>query len=96
MPEPMATPSIARSSPLSPSSRLSHPERSAEPGAASSSSSIAAKCERLATGRPVACTAASSPASHIGTSGAKEGCRPKKPSLATSRSLGTAMRGRAA
>ena len=47
-----------------------------EPGSASSTASIAAKWERLGAGRPVACTAASVPASHSGSSGASSGCRP--------------------
>ena len=44
-------------------SRLSQPDaRRCEPGSASSISSMAAKCDRLATGSPVACTAATMPA----------------------------------
>ena len=78
-----------------PTSRLSQPTRALEPGSASSSSSIAEKCERLATGSPVAWKAATLPASHSGTSADIAGCRPNMPSLTSSRSAGTEMRGRA-
>ena len=77
-------------------SRFSQPTRSLEPGSASSISSIAAKCERLATGSPVACTAATLPASQSGSRSVIAGCSPNMPSLASSRSEGTAIRGRAA
>ena len=80
----------------SPSSRLSQPLRSFEPGAASSMASIAAKCERLGAAMPVACTAASEPAFHIGSSGASAGCSPNIASGASSAECGTPMRGRAA
>ena len=80
----------------SPSSRLSQPLRSVDPGAASSMASIAAKCERLGIAIPVACTAASDPAFHIGSSGASAGCRPNMASGASSAVWGTPMRGRAA
>ena len=79
-----------------PTSRLSQPTRAEEPGSASSRSSIAEKCERFGAGSPVACTAAIEPALHHGSSGASAGCRPKKPSLASSRVDGTWMEGRAA
>ena len=58
--------------------------RVVDPGSASSTSSIAAKCDRLGAGRPVACTAASLPAVHIGSSGASAGCSPNMPSRASS------------
>ena len=79
-------------------SRLSHPTRSREPGSASSISSIAAKCERLATGSPVAWTVASLPAVQSGSRSDSAGCSPKKPSVApaSSDALGMAIRGRAA
>ncbi len=57
---------------------------------------MAEKCERFATGRPVACTAASRPEVHSGSSGASAGCSPKNPSRASSDSFGTAIPGRAA
>ena len=78
-----------------PTRRLSHPVRWAEPGSASSSSSIAAKCERLGAGSPVAWIAASLPALHSGTSGAIAGCMPKNPSVATSAPGWMPMPGRA-
>ena len=56
-----------------PTSRFSQPTRLLDPGSASSTSSIAEKCERLARGRPVAWTAASLPAFHRGSSGARFG-----------------------
>ena len=52
-----------------------------EPGSASSTSSIAAKCERLGAGSPVAWTAASLPAFHNGSSGASVGVQPERPVL---------------
>ena len=76
--------------------RLSQPTRSLEPRSASSISSMAAKCDRLATGSPVACTAATLPAVQSGTRDVIAGCSPNMPSLASSRSDGTAIRGRAA
>ena len=63
-------------------------DRTDEPGSASSTSSIAAKCERFGAGSPVACTAASLPAVQSGSSGASAGCRPNMPSLASSTSDG--------
>ena len=78
-----------------PISRLSQPSRLVEPGFASSSCSIAEKCDRFRTGSPEAWTAATLPELHNGSSGAIAGCRPKKASLATSVSAGTAIRGRA-
>ncbi len=78
-----------------PTRRLSQPIRALEPGSASSSSSIAAKWDRLAVGSPVAWYAATLPACHSGTSAVIAGCRPNVPSLTSSRSDGTAIRGRA-
>ena len=78
-----------------PTSRLSQPTRASEPGSASSTSSIAEKWERLGAGSPVAWMAAMLPAFHQGSSGASSGCSPKKPSGTSSRSYGTAIRGRA-
>ncbi len=93
---PRATAPRALRRPEPPTSRLSHPTRAGEPGSASSSSSMAAKWDRFATGRPVAWTAASRPAFHNGRSGPSAGCRPKNPSAASSRAFGTAIVGRAA
>ncbi len=92
----MLTPWSGESPSRPPSRRLSQPLRTLEPGLASSTSSMAAKCDRLATAMPVACTAASSPDCHIGSRGARLGCSPKKASLPSSLAAGTAMRGRAA
>ena len=63
-------------------SRFSQPTRSLEPRSASSISSIAAKCDRLATGSPVAWTAATLPAVQSGSRSAMAGCRPKNASWA--------------
>ena len=60
---PTPKPCSGERSPSVPIRRFSQPTRVAEPGSASSTSSIAAKCERLGAGSPVACTAASLPAS---------------------------------
>ncbi len=76
--------------------RLIHPVRASDPGAASSTSSMAEKCERLATWRPVAWTAASSPEFHNGCSGAIEGCRPNIASAHSRALFATAVVGRAA
>ena len=81
---------------LVPISRFSQPTRVEEPGFASSSSSIAAKCDRVGEGNPVACTAASLPAFHSGSSGFRLGCSPKKPSVASRALRGIAILGRAA
>ena len=75
---------------------MSQPLRSDEPGAASSIASMAAKWERLGVAMPVACTAASDPAFHIGSSGASAGWSPNIASGASSAVWGTPMRGRAA
>ncbi len=58
MPEPMWTPSLGELVASRPSVRFSHPERLASPGLASSTSSIASKCDRFGTARPTAVTAA--------------------------------------
>ncbi len=79
-----------------PTSRLSQPDRTDEPGLASSTSSMAAKCERFGAGNPVAWTAATLPAVQNGSSGPNAGCRPNIPSLASSTSEAMAMLGRAA
>ncbi len=63
----------------SPTSRFSQPIRALEPGSASSTSSIAEKCERLAMVSPAAWTAASVPAVHSGRSGAELGVQPEEP-----------------
>ena len=81
--------------PIEPTSRFSQPSRASEPGAASSTSSMAAKCERLGAGSPVPWTTASSPDSQSGMSGASPGWKPKVPLRPTSESAGTPMRGRA-
>ncbi len=94
-PPPRLKPWSGDSWPSAPISRFSQPRRVAEPGSASSSSSIAAKCERFGAGSPVPCTAASRPASQSGSNGASSGCRPNVPSRASSRSAGTAICGRA-
>ncbi len=75
--------------------RLIHPLRASEPGAASSTSSMAEKCERLATRRPVAWIAASSPDCHSGASGAIAGCSPNIASLHSRAPAATAVEGRA-
>ena len=79
----------------SPIRRLSQPVRVDDPGAASSSSSMAEKCERLGAGKPEAWTQPSLPELQSGSSGESAGCMPKKASAASSWSLGIAMRGRA-
>ncbi len=76
--------------------RLIQPLRASDPGAASSTSSIAEKCERLGTLRPVAWTAASSPDFHKNSSGSIEGCRPNVESAHNRAVFGTAVVGRAA
>jgi hypothetical protein len=78
-----------------PTSRFSQPTRLLEPGSASSSSSIAEKCDRLGAGSPVAWTAAILPAFHSGSRGASLGCSPKNESAARSCAFGIAIRGRA-
>ena len=79
----------------SPIRRLSQPVRVADPGAASSSASMAEKCERLGAGKPEAWTQPSLPVLQSGMSGASAGCMPKNPSAASSCSFGMPMRGRA-
>ena len=79
----------------SPISRLSQPVRVDDPGAASSSSSMAEKCERFGAGKPEAWTQPSLPVLQSGISGASAGCMPKKPSAAISCSRGIAILGRA-
>ena len=69
--------------------------RTVDPGSASSTSSMAEKWDRFGAGSPVACTAASRPAFQRGRSGSSCGFSPNIPSLASSRSAGTAMPGRA-
>ena len=75
--------------------RLIHPDRVEDPGSASSTSSMAEKWERLATGRPTAWTAASSPEAHSGASGAIIGCSPNIGSAHSNVFTGTAVVGRA-
>ncbi len=79
-------------------SRFSQPTRSLEPGSASSISSIAAKWDRLATGSPVACTAATLPALQSGSRSVMAGCSPKNAVLCTGQQPvgGIAIPGRAA
>ena len=79
-----------------PTRRLSHPDRIDEPGLASSTSSMAAKCDRFGAGSPVACTAATLPAVQNGSNGSNAGCSPNIPSFASSTSGAMAMLGRAA
>ena len=81
---------------FSPTTRLIQPTRAEEPGSASSTSIIASKWLRLGAGRPTAWTAPNVPACHIGSSGAKDGCRPKLVSPPISAPSGTTMPGRAA
>ena len=78
-----------------PTIRLIHPVRSLPPGAASSMVSMAEKCDRLATGNPTACTAASSPEAQYLLSGAIWGCSPNMGSLQISEAAGMAVLGRA-
>ena len=94
-PPPIWMASMGEPGPSRPTSRLSQPIRSGDPGSASSTSSIAEKCDRLATGSPVAWIAAIFPPVHSGSRGASDGCRPNMASFASSRSLGTLMEGRA-
>ena len=75
---------------------MSQPIRAEEPGSASSTASMAEKCDRLGTRIPVAWTAASLPAFHIGSSGSREGWSPKVASAASKEAAGIAMVGRAA
>ncbi len=89
------TASIASGAVSSPIIRFTHPWRSEEPGAASSISSIAAKCERFGVGRPTACTAAISPRCHNQARADRSGCRPNIASGSTRLVEGTAIRGRA-
>ena len=93
--EPALKPCSGASPGVVPISRLSQPTRAREPGSASSTSSMASKCDRLATGSPAACTVAICPAVHSGTRDAMAGCRPNMPSLTSSRSEGMPMLGRA-
>ena len=79
----------------SPIRRLSQPVRVADPGSASSSSSIAEKCERFGAGKPEAWTQPSLPVLQSGSSGASAGCMPKKPSGASREACGIAILGRA-
>ena len=79
----------------SPIRRLSQPVRVADPGSASSSSSMAEKCERLGAGKPEAWTQPSLPELQSGMSGASAGCMPKNPSGASREACGIAIFGRA-
>ncbi len=79
----------------SPIIRLIQPVRTEEPGSASSTSSMAAKCDRFAIGRPVAWMAASSLLSHSEVSGAIIGCSPNMESAQISEAFCTAVEGRA-
>jgi len=72
------------------------PDRTDEPGLASSTSSMAAKCDRFGAGSPVACTAATLPAVQNGRSGSNAGCSPNIWSGQSRDPFGTAMVGRAA
>ena len=74
--------------------RLIQPTRALDPGLASSTSSMASKWLRLGCGSPMPCTAPKLPAFHIGTSGARAGCRPQLPLPPTRRSSGTTRSGR--
>ncbi len=80
--------------PERPTIRLTQPLRSEEPGAASSTSSIAEKWERFATGSPTAWTAASSPEVQYFVSGASLGCSPNIESAQSSWLAATAVVGR--
>ncbi len=73
--------------------RLTQPERSDDPGSAFSTSSMAAKCDRLTIGSPVAWMAASSPEAHSGASGDIAGCSPNIGSAQTSAEAATAVVG---
>ena len=86
---------IGSEPPPSPTIRLIQPVRAEEPGAASSTSSIAEKCDRLTTGSPVAWMAASSPDCQYLASGCIDGCSPNIESLQISEAAGTAVVGRA-
>ena len=95
VPVPRPTASLASPPPIRPTIRLIQPRRSELPGAASSISSMAAKWLRLGEGRPTAWTAPNVPAFHIGSRGARLGCRPNMSSRASSWFLGTEILGRA-
>ncbi len=60
----------------SPRVRSSQPERTDDPGAARSISSIASKCDRVGFAMPTAWTAPNVPASHHGINGCIAGCIP--------------------
>ena len=75
--------------------RLIHPVRADVPGAASSTSSMAEKCDRLTTLSPVAWMAASSPDCQYLASGCIDGCRPNIASLQITEAAGMAVVGRA-
>jgi hypothetical protein len=74
---------------------LIQPERAVEPGSASSTASIAEKCERLGTERPTAWMAASSWLSQSDWRGAMLGCSPNIESAPMSDGFGTEVFGRA-
>jgi hypothetical protein len=95
MASPIDTPASGAVAPVAPSIRSSQPVRRAVPAAARSISSMAAKCERVGLGWPTDWTAARWPAFHIGSSGARPGCRPKVPSPAMTWLFGRASDGRA-
>ena len=96
MPEPMWTPSLGELVASRPSVRFSHPERLASPGLASSTSSIASKCDRFGhrqadrgdRGHPLV--------SQRPARGASAGCSPNIASRLISEAVGTSMVGRAA
>ena len=92
---PSWTASVGSEPPSRPIIRLTQPRRTLLPGSASSTSSMAEKCDRLGTGRPTACTAASSPESHSHESGDRFGCSPNISSAATRLFFGSARLGRA-
>ncbi len=92
----MCTASVASSPVFIPIIRFTQPTRCAEPGSASSISSIAAKCDRFGWFMPTAWTAANLPEFHQGISGASCAFRPNIASFASSGALGSASLGRAA
>src|SRR3954469_20130504 len=91
---PTCTPSRGLVFGPSPIIRLIHPDRTDDPGSASSTSSMAQKWERLGTGNPVACIAASSPDCQYLARGCIDGCSPNIVSEQIRADAGTAVVGR--
>ena len=91
--QPSWTPSQGCGAAAQPDHPVDPARRALEPGSASSTSSIAEKCERLGTGSPTAWTAASSPAATATAAAPCCGCSPNIASAASRDAVGTAMVG---